>query len=90
MPEYPEVAKTMILPAIAEYGLKPSGFWYTEVGQLNEVVHLWAYKDLNERQEKWARWAKDPRRVEVAKRLRGVILSQTNKILSPTGFSAMQ
>ena len=42
------------------------------------------------RQEKWARWAKDPRRVEVAKRLRGVILNQTNKILSPTEFSAMQ
>ncbi len=38
----------------------------------------------------WARWAKDPRRVEVAKRLRGVILSQTNKILAPTEFSAIQ
>ena len=28
--------------------------------------------------------------VELAKRLRGVILSKTNKILSPTEFSAMQ
>ncbi len=44
--EYLDVAKAMILPAVAEYGLKPSGFWHTEVGQLNEVVHLWAYKDL--------------------------------------------
>ena len=25
------------------------GLWQTEVGQLNEVVHLWAYRDLNER-----------------------------------------
>lgn len=90
LPEYLEVAKTMILPGVAEHGLKPVGFWYTEVGQLNEVCHLWAYQDLNERQEKWARWARDPRRAEVGKRLRGVILSQTNKILSPTEFSALQ
>jgi len=80
----------MILPSVAEYGLKPSAFSHTEVGQLNEVVHLWAYKDLNQRQEKWTRWAKDPRSVELAKRLRGVILSETKKILFPTEFSAMQ
>ena len=88
--EYLEVAETIILPGVAEHGIKPAGFWYSEIGQLNEVVHLWAYNDLNERQEKWARWAKDPRRAEVAKRLRGVILSQSNKILSPTKFSPMQ
>ena len=37
--EYHDVAKTVILAAVAEYGLKPSGFCRTEVGQLNEVVH---------------------------------------------------
>ena len=47
--EYPDVAKTRILPSVAEYGLKPSAFLHPEVGQQNEVVHLWAYKDLNER-----------------------------------------
>ena len=90
LPDYLEVAESLIIPAVAEFGLKPSGFWYTEIGQLNEVVHLWAYEDLNERQEKWAKWAKDPRRAEVAKRLRGVVLNQTNKILSPTAFSPMR
>ena len=24
------------------------GYWQTEAGQLNEVVHLWVYKDLND------------------------------------------
>lgn len=90
LPEYLEVAKTMILPGVAEHGLEPLGFWSSEIGQLNEVVHLWAYADLNERQAKWAKWAKDPRRAEVAKRLRGIVLSQSNKILSPTDFSPMR
>jgi hypothetical protein len=90
LPTYLEIARTKILPGVSEYGLKPVGFWYSEIGQLNEVVHLWAYNDLNERQEKWSKWARDPRRAEVMEKLRGVVLSQSNKILSPTDFSAMK
>jgi hypothetical protein len=90
IPEYLEVAKTMILPGLADHGLKPVGFWYGEIGALNEVIHLWAYADLNERQRLWSAWAKDPRRGEVVKRLRGVVLHQSNKIMSPTDFSPMK
>jgi hypothetical protein len=69
LPDYLEVARTKILPGVAEHGLKPVGFWYTDIGPLNEVVHLWAYKDLNERQEKWGKWARDPRRAEIVGKL---------------------
>jgi len=27
------------------------GYWYTEFGPLNQVMHLWSYDDLNARQE---------------------------------------
>jgi hypothetical protein len=26
-----------------------SAFWYTDIGPLNQVIHVWPYKDLNER-----------------------------------------
>ncbi|HEX4894172.1 MAG TPA: NIPSNAP family protein [Hyphomicrobiaceae bacterium] len=26
-----------------------AAFWYTEIGPLNQVIHVWPYKDLNER-----------------------------------------
>jgi len=87
---YVELARTKILPWIGEHGIKPLGFWTTEIGQLNEVVHLWGYADLNERQAKWAAWAKDPRRAEVLGSLRAIVISQSNKILSPTDFSPMK
>jgi hypothetical protein len=90
LPEYLEFARTRILPGLAEYGLQPVGFWYTAIGPLNEVVHLWAYADLNERKEKWGTWECDPRRAEFMAKLRGVVISQSNKILSPTDFSAMK
>ena len=90
LPKYLEIAKTKLLPIIAEHGLKPAGFWYTEIGALNEVVHLWAFTDLNERQRCWGNWAKDPRRAEIGAELRQVIITQSNKILSPTEFSPLK
>ncbi len=90
LPEYLELAETKLLPALAEHGLKPVGFWHTEIGTLNEVVHLWAYEDLNERQQKWAKWKEDPRRTDYMKTLRQVIFSQSNKILTPTAFSGLK
>ncbi len=90
LPDYLELARTKILPCIAEHGIKPVGFWSTSIGTLNEVVHLWAYEDLNERQAKWDKWAKDPRRAEVMAKLRSIVVAQSNKILTPTEFSQMK
>src|SRR3546814_13166476 len=33
-----------------DYG-KLEGYWVTEIGPLNQVMHLWSYADLNARQE---------------------------------------
>ncbi len=90
VPKYLEIAKTRLLPILAEFGLKPVGFWYTEIGTLNEVVHLWPFTDLNDRQQKWARWKKDPRRAEIMGELSELILTQNNKILTPTEFSELK
>ena len=41
------------------------GYWLTEIGPLNQVMHLWSYSDLNERQRlrgelaKNERWSKE-------------------------------
>ncbi len=88
LPEYLEILKTKMLPLLAEHGLRPVGFWYTEIGTLNEVVHLWAFADLNERQQMWASFGRDSRRAEILSKL--PILSQSNKILTPTDFSEMK
>jgi hypothetical protein len=90
VPRYLELAKGRLLSLLAEHGLKPVGFWTTEVGMLNEVVHLWAYADLNERTRAWKSWTSDPRRVEIAEELRQVIVTQSNKLLTPTEFSGLQ
>lgn len=48
-----------IMPVREKYS-KNVGLWQTEVAQLNEVVHLWAYRDLNDRVAVRAKVAQDP------------------------------
>src|SRR5258708_9088251 len=48
-----------IMPVREKYS-KNVGLWQTEAGQLNEVVHLWAYRDLNHRAEVRGGALKDP------------------------------
>ena len=63
---------------------KLEGHWYTEFGTLNQVVHLWGYPDLNERDRLRGELAKnDDWTKGYLPQIRGMLLAQENKILSP-------
>lgn len=60
----------------------------TEVGNLNAVVHIWAYEDLADRAKKRAALAADPdwqAYVKASRELRA-IAEQTTTILTKCGF----
>src|ERR1700761_4370573 len=40
---------------------KLEGYWQTEIGPLNQVLHLWSYSDFAERARLRAELAKNPR-----------------------------
>jgi hypothetical protein len=63
------------------------GYFSTEAGPLNQIVHLWAYRDFAERTERRARLSSDPRWQEYVKTVRPLIVTQENKILIPAAFS---
>ena len=63
------------------------GYFSTEIGALHQIVHMWAYKDMNERTERRARLTADPRWKEYVKKTRPLQISQENKILIPAPFS---
>jgi len=65
------------------YG-KLEGYWSTESGTLNQVVHLWSFTDLAERQRLRAELMKNEAWTgEYLPKSREMLLSQENKILSP-------
>jgi NIPSNAP len=62
---------------------KLEGFWSTEFGTLNQLVHLWSYADLNEREKLRTALGQNERwRKEYAPLIRPLMLAQENKILS--------
>jgi NIPSNAP protein len=65
-----------------KYG-KLEGFWSTEFGTLNQVVHLWQFADLNERDRLRAELAKNEEWTKgYLPQIRGMVLAQENKILT--------
>src|SRR6266550_2220206 len=48
-----------VMPTREKY-MRRVGLWQTELGQLNEVVHMWVYRDLNERMTSRAKLGQDP------------------------------
>ena len=65
-----------------DYG-KLEGFWSTEFGTLNQLVHLWSYADLNERERLRTALGQNERwRKEYVPQIRPLLIAQENKILS--------
>ena len=70
---------------------KPVGFFTSEIGDLNQVVHMWKYESLADREARRHTLARDPAWQQyVAKAPPLLLQSQRNQILSPTAFSALR
>ena len=77
------------LPVREKYSA-PVGFWQTEVGPLNTVVHLWPYRDAQHRAEVRKAVAADPGWQEIVARLYPLLQAQDTKLLIPTPFSPLK
>jgi len=63
------------------------GYFTTDLGELNQVVHLWAYESYDDRAQRRKRLLSDPAWQTYAAKVQPLVLTQTNKILVPAPFS---
>ena len=80
---------TGVLPTREKYS-RNVGYWQTEVSQLNEGVHLWVYKDLNERAAVRAKVMHDPAWQTFLSKAQPLLQQQEAVVLVPTGPSPMK
>jgi NIPSNAP len=66
------------------------GFFTTEIGELNKIVHLWAYDSLAHREQARANLAKDPEWQAFLRESPKVLMHMENRILVPTAFSPLK
>lgn len=62
------------------------GYYASEIGELNQVVHLWAFEDLGERQERRAKLRSDPEFQVYVGKILPLLVKQTSQILVPAPF----
>ena len=81
-----------------KYGLKIQteilgrlvGYFSTEFGALNQVVHMWAYETFEDRAERRQKLFQNPVWLEFLPKVRPLIVSQESKILLPAAFSPIR
>jgi len=62
------------------------GYYSTEIGPLNVIVHLWAYEDPGERTRRRAQLAADARWLAYLPKIVPLMREQENRILNPAPF----
>ncbi len=66
------------------------GYFSTEIGPLNQVVHMWGYQDHAERDSRRAKLGAVPAWQAFVKKIRPLIVTQEHKILIPAPFSPIR
>ncbi|CUX01449.1 MULTISPECIES: NIPSNAP family protein [Agrobacterium] len=66
------------------------GYFFSEIGPINEIVHIWAFSSLDDREERRARLLADPRWLSFLPKIRDLIEVAENKIMKPAPFSPLK
>jgi hypothetical protein len=59
MPQYLKLFEELALPLALKYLGEPLGYYVTQIGPLNQVVHLWAFENLADMEQRHAALAGD-------------------------------
>jgi len=66
------------------------GFFVTDVGELNQIVHLWAYDSYAERERRRAEMAGNAEWLAYLAKAMPYIQKMENRILTPLPFSPIK
>jgi len=66
------------------------GYFSSEIGELNLVVHMWGYESFEERTRRRAELMADAGWKDYVAKVRPFVLRQENRILIPAPFSPIR
>lgn len=85
-----DIYQNTVYPLQAEILGTMIGYFVTDVGPLNQIVHLWGYEDLEERRKRRQALVEMTEWQEFLRKILPLIVTMENKILIPTVFSPIQ
>ena len=91
LPEFVELYGREGYPVQTQHLGEPYGWFVShDIGELNQVVHMWRYADLADREQRRARMLADPRWQAYLAKASPMLARMENKILRGTPFFAVR
>jgi len=85
--EFMAAVREIALPLRREHGIRLAGWYYTDVGPQNRVVHIWAYDDYAHYEQARKGVHHDSRWTDVyLPRVKGLAVKQRNMIMKAADF----
>jgi hypothetical protein len=81
MGEFIEVFERLAMPILRETLGHPLGFWQSQVGPLNQFVHLWAYESLADYEQRCQRRDAHPGFPAYLQASEHLIVAQENRLI---------
>ena len=66
------------------------GFFYTEVGNVNEVIHIYAYESFEDRQSRREILGNTTEFHSYINKVKDIIVDMKNQLMKPTNFSKIK
>lgn len=66
------------------------GYFRTEIGTMNQLVHLWGYSSADDRERRRAILAKNEQWLGCLAKIRPMIMTMENRIMYPVSFSPIR
>ena len=88
MPQYLKLFEELALPVARRHFGEPLGYYVTQIGPLNQVVHLWGFESRAELEQRQAAVAGDPEFAKYLAATEGLVVAQEDRIMRPVEFKS--
>jgi hypothetical protein len=90
VPEYLKLVETEGIAIQQAHLGQLVGYFFSDVGVLNQIVHIWAFADSADRDRRRAALLADPAWQAFIPKIQALIETMENKILRPAPFSPLR
>jgi NIPSNAP len=88
MPQYLKLFEELALPLALKHLGPPLGYYVTQIGPLNQVVHLWAFENLADLEQRHSALGADPEFAKYLAATDGLVVGQEDRIMRPVEFKS--
>ena len=87
LPRFLAAYESLGLPAHRDIYQRLAGYFVSETGVLNQVVHQWAFESFEDRNTRRGRLQRDPRWQQYLEQVQGLVVQQESRLLRPMPWS---